>query len=127
MDWATYFGKTDGIGILGTADAAGAVDVAVYAKPRIIEGDTIAFVMRPGLSHQNLRATVKAAYMFIEKGQGYEGRRLYLTKLREETDAKIIEEMRKGHKHSWHKDTDEAYLVYFRIDEVRPLVGDAEL
>jgi hypothetical protein len=126
MNWAKYFEETAGTGILGTADPSGEVDLAIYARPHVIEDDTIAFIMRPRLTHQNLRTTTKAAYMFIEAGPGYKGYRFYLTKIREESDAKVIAEMRRMHKHSqtWRQETEEAYIVYFRIHETRPLVGD---
>jgi hypothetical protein len=123
MDWAAYFEKTSGVGILGTADSAGNVDMAIYARPHVIDHATIAFIMRPRLSYQNLRNTTKAAYMFIEKGDGYHGHRLYLTKLREETDQAAIEKLRRTH-HEKPGDSEQAHLVYFRIDTSRPLVGD---
>jgi hypothetical protein len=127
MDWAAYFEKVEGIGVLGTAGESGAVDLALYAKPRVMADDVLAFIMRPGLSHQNLRKTTKAAYLFIENGEGYRGHRLYLMKVREEMDPKLIEQMRRTHSSSWHKDSDEAYLLYFRIEGSRPLIGDNPL
>jgi hypothetical protein len=62
--------------------------------------------------------------MFIEKGPGYKGKRLYLTKLREETDPELIDSLRrKGGKHKAKSD-EKKILVYFHIDRIRPLVGD---
>jgi len=81
--------------------------------------------MADKLTHQNVTANPHATYAFIEKGQGYEGRRLYLTKVGEETDPDKIEKMRRR---PLPPDcTDEGgprFLVQFRIDRVRPLVGD---
>jgi len=126
MDWSAYFENARGTGILGTTDASGNVDLAIYARPHVMSDGTMAFVMRPRLSHQNLQTTAKAAYMFIEKGEGYKGYRLYLTKLREETDQEEIGKLRRSH-HEKAGESEQAYLVYFRIEGSRPLVGDNPL
>jgi hypothetical protein len=123
MDWAKYFEKTQGTGVLATADEAGDVNMAIYARPHFMEENLIAFIMRPRRSHQNLRSTIKAAYMFIENGPGYKGHRLYLSKVREEMDHRLIDELRRS-KHNSVDSTEESYLVFFRIDSNRPLVGD---
>ena len=56
MDLKTYFSQHKGAGILATADASGKVDVAVYARPHVKDDETIAFIMRDRLSHQNLQS-----------------------------------------------------------------------
>jgi hypothetical protein len=70
MDLKEYFANAKGTGILATADTEGKVDLAIYAKPIVVDKDTIALVMREQLSHQNIRANPKTAYIFIEKGGG---------------------------------------------------------
>lgn len=84
MDLKEYFENTKGIGILGTADDAGKVDAAVYARPTILEDGSLAFIMRDRLTHHNLQSNSHATYLFVENGPGYKGKRLYLTKVREE-------------------------------------------
>jgi hypothetical protein len=126
MDWAKYFETTQGTGVLATADEAGDVNLAIYARPHFMEDGMVAFIMRPRRTHQNLRSTIKAAYMFIEKGPGYKGYRLYLSKAREETDHTIIDQMRRS-KHNSAETAEDSYLVFFRIDGTRPLVGDYPL
>jgi putative heme iron utilization protein len=121
MEMQKYFKEHQGTGILATADKEGKVDVAVYACPHVIDDKTIAFIMRLRRSYQNLKSNPKAAYMFIEKTPGYHGTRLYLKKLREETDMKVINSMRRSH-HG--QDESSAVLVYFTVEEIRPLTGD---
>ena len=124
MSLAEYFENTEGMGILATADSGGNVDLAVYGRPHVIDETTIAFIMRDRLSHRNLESNPKGAYLFMEKGEGYRGKRLYLTKTREETDPEVIESFgrrRKGHGLSAGE---KRYLVYFSLDTERPLVGD---
>jgi pyridoxamine 5'-phosphate oxidase-like protein len=119
-----YFENTDGIGVLGTADAEGNVDLAVYARPHMADDETVAFIMADRTSHANITANPNAAYLFVERGPGYKGKRLHLTKTREETDPKRIEEVRReGRKGRDYGDLLK-FLVYFRIEKVRSLAGD---
>jgi len=126
MNLTEYFDSAEGTGILATADSEGNVDLAVYGKPHMIDEETVAFIMSDRLSHKNLTSNPNAAYMFMEKGPGYKGRRLYLTVTKEETDKEIIDSMRRqGGKH--HPKSDEKkFLVYFRVNHIRPLAGDAK-
>lgn len=125
MELYEYFKNTDGIGILATSDSDGIVDLAVYAKPEIVGDSMIAFVMKERLSHQNLKTNPHAGYMFIEKDSEYTGKRLYLTKVREETNAAIVEEYIKRQPYIADRDDDsKKYIVYFHVDNIWPLVGD---
>jgi len=125
MSLFDYFEKASGIGILATADSDGMVDLAVYARPEVIDETTIAFIMRERLSHQNLKSNPHAAYMFIEQGEGYTGKRLYLTKIREETNTSLIEEIvRKKPEICDPNDDSNKYLVIFQIENIWPLVGE---
>jgi len=125
MDLAEYFENTQGTGILATANAEGVVDVALYARPHVIDEKTLAFIMRERITHQNLKSNHHAAYMFIEKGPGYTGRRLHLTKIREETNTTLIASLaRRCPDYDVSQDDSTKFLVYFRINRVRPLVGE---
>lgn len=125
MDLAEYFKNHDGVGILGTADAGSGVDLALYAKPVVVDETTLAFVMKQRLSHQNLKSNLQAAYLFLEKSGGYKGLRLYLTMQREESNQTLIAAMRKKQPCIYpEKDDSAKYLVFFTVDRIRPLVGD---
>lgn len=125
MSLFDYFEKSKGMGILATADSDGMVDLAVYAKPHVIDDATVAFVMQEKLTHQNLKSNPHAAYMFVEQGDGYKGKRLYLTKLREETNTSLVEEFRKKQPEICSsRDDSNKYLVHFQVDDVWPLVGN---
>ena len=94
MDLQTYFEQTKGMGVLATSDSEGNVDLAIYGRPHVIDENTIAFIMRERLSFANLQSNPKAAYMFVEKTEGYKGTRLYLTKINQQSDLEIIEKFR---------------------------------
>ena len=123
MNQSEYFENTAGTGVLATSDSEGNVDVAIYAKPHIIDEKTVAFIMNERLSYQNITSNPKAAYLFLEDAPGYNGKRLYLTKTKEETDKELIDSMRrKGEKH--HEVDSNKHLVYFTVDRIRALVGE---
>jgi len=124
MNLSDYFETTQGSGILATSNSVGQVDVAIYARPHVTDENTVAFIMRPRLTYENIQSNPHAAYMFIEKGEGYKGKRLYLTKLREETDPALIESLRRKDRKTDAKSDEKCFLVYFHVDKVRPLVVD---
>ena len=127
MELRDYFENNEGTGILATADNEGKVNVAIYARPHVFDAKTLGFIMRGRLSHRNLQSNPRAAYMFIEKAKGYHGKRLYLQKIREDTDPEVIEEIRRKPKREYsYSNDEETYLVYFMVERVRPLVGDQE-
>ncbi|MCX8118386.1 MAG: pyridoxamine 5'-phosphate oxidase family protein [Desulfobacterota bacterium] len=126
MKLSEYFEKTQGRGVIATADADGKVGMAIYGRPHFISERTVAFIMADRLMHKNLQSNPKAAYLFMEDKPGYVGKRLYLTKLKEEKDTVLIEQIRRKDPcpaYTVYKDRTK-YLVYFRIDKVLPLIGD---
>lgn len=124
MKLKDYFEKTSGTGVLSTADAAGIVDAAIYSSPHVADDGTVAFIMRNHLSHHNLQSNSHAAYLFMEQGPGYQGVRLYLKKLREETDSDLIASMTRRHlTPDEDKQKGPKFLVYFTVEKVLPLIG----
>ncbi len=125
MNLKNYFTEQTGLGVLSTADAAGRVDAAVYARPHILEDGSLAMIMRDRLTYRNLQENPYASYLFIEQGAGYRGRRLYLKKTREDRDPDLIARMTRR---SLSAEEDLAkgpkFMVYFEIERIRSLVGD---
>jgi len=124
MDIKNYFENTEGVGVLATADAEGRVDAAIYSRPHVMDPDTVAFIMRDRLTHHNLQSNPNAAYLFMEGGEKYVGKRLFLTKIREEQDTELAYKLRRR---KYPKDKQEPlFLALFRIDKVLPLIGPGE-
>lgn len=124
MSLAEYFEHVEGMGILGTADAEGHVDLALYARPHVIDENEVALIMADHLSHANVSRNPHAAYLFVEKGDAYNGLRLYLTRTREETDAQAIEALRRKERKGVDYGHALKFLVHFKVEEVRRLIGD---
>ncbi len=124
MELKEYFENTEGSGILSTADSDGKVDAAIYARPHFMDDGTVALIMRDRLTHYNLQSNFHACYLFIEKGSGYRGRRLFLTKIREEENSELVQSLRRR---QYIDEKDESkFLVFFRIDRELPLLGARE-
>ncbi|MGD9044308.1 MAG: pyridoxamine 5'-phosphate oxidase family protein [Desulfobacterales bacterium] len=121
MDRKEYFENTKGVGVLATADGEGKVDAAIYARPHFMEDGTLAFIMRDRLTHHNLQSNSHATFLFIENGPGYKGKRLFMTKVREEKETELLYSLRRRH---YPDDKEEAkFLVFFKLDKELPLVG----
>ena len=119
---AEYFQRTTGLGILSTADAQGHVNSAIYARPHIQDDGTAAFVMRNRRSLAYLNQNPHACYLFKADDPGTTGRRLALTLVRRDSDPALIESMRRRQRPD-SEDSPDRIVVFFHIDEIRPLVG----
>ena len=124
MDIKSYFENTEGVGVLATADAEGRVDAAIYSRPHVMDPDTVAFIMRDRLTHHNLQSNPNAAYLFMEAGEKFIGKRLFLTKIREEQDTELAYKLRRR-KYPENKQ-EPLFLAFFRIDKILPLIGPGE-
>lgn len=127
MKLSEYFEQSKGVGVLATADASGKVNTAVYARPHFLDpndDNMIAFIMGDRLSHANIQANPHASYLFIEETEGHVGKRLALTKVSEETDAKKIQALRRRNLPGECEEGKTRFLVCFRVDAIRPLMGN---
>jgi hypothetical protein len=77
--------------------------------------------MRDRLTHHNLQSNSHATFLFIEDGPGYKGKRLFMTKVREEEETELLYSLRRRH---YPDDKEESkFLVFFKLDKELPLVG----
>lgn len=127
MQLAEYFRTIQGVGVLATANKDGEVDAAIFAPPHVQEDGSIAFLMRGRLTHKNLQSNASAHYLFMEEGRFVKGIRLFLRKIKEDTDPKLIASLTRRH---LPPDEDKArgpkFIVYFEIIRTLPLVGSGE-
>ena len=127
MDLKPYFDQAKGHGVLATADASGRVNLAIFARPHVMEDNSVAFIMPHRLTHNNLESNRQAAYLFLEAGPGYNGKRLYLTKIREEQETDLLYSLRRRtYPAEQEKQEGPRFLVFFQVDQVLPVVGPGE-
>ncbi len=129
MGLKEYFSTTKGLGVFSSANTTGEVNSAVYSRPYVIDDQTVAFLMTPKLSYENIKSNGHASYLFKEDNPGYRGKRLTLTYKEEEKDPAKVDAFRKANSgddlYERYRDT-EAALVTFTVTSTRPLVGSAE-
>lgn len=124
MSLQRYFEETKGTGVLATADGQGRVDAAIYARPHVMPDGTLAFIMRDRLTHNNLQSNPYATFLFIERTTGYQGKRLFLKKLREEQNPELIRQIKR--RTYADEDGEPKFLVYFQVEKELPLIGGGE-
>ncbi len=120
MRLSEYFEKRTGRGMLATADSNGKVDIAVYARPHFMDEETIAFIMTDRLTHKNLRSNPHAAYLFMESGKKFVGKRPCLKRVEEEKDSQLIDLLRRSRVLPAHGIR---YFVYFNESGSSPSWG----
>jgi hypothetical protein len=127
MNLSEYFENTKGVGVLATADSDGKVDAAIYARPHFMEDGSIAFIMRDRLSHANLQSNPHAAFLFMEDGSGYKGKRLFLIKTREEENSELVKELsRRSYKADKGGLEESKFVVFFKLEKELPLIGSGK-
>ena len=125
MKLGEYFESSKGRGVLATADKSGKVNLAMYARPYFTDDSTVTFIMAERLTHENLKSNPYAAYLFPEEVEKYQGKRLYLRKVKEEKNPELINQI--CHKCDYSRyETKNRYVVYFNIEKVLPLIGGGE-
>lgn len=125
MNLKDYFKTKNGNGVLATANSDGKVNVAVYAKPFVENDSTIAFVTTNRLTYANLQSNPQAAYLFLESGGVYGGKRLFLTKIQELKGEDVTQpELKERYEKAVKTYKNEQFtVVFFRVNEIRQLIG----
>ncbi len=122
VNWQEFLRK-DGIGIMGTSDAKGNVNLAIWSPPRVLGRDTVLFGATHRVTYKNLTENPRAMFMYIV-GR-WEGIRMELELERIETEGTALEEIKEGFKKlGYHRLAEEIrYALYFRVKAVYPLKG----
>ena len=125
MNLTDYLENHEGLGILSTANRAGEVNAAVYARPHVLEPGKVAFVMRERLSRANLLENRFAHYLFLEEGSKSKGLRLHLEMVEEIRDSEIIQTV--SRRKRTNLDDEHKYLVKFRVKKALQLICGEEV
>jgi hypothetical protein len=116
MNYGDYFNNVKGHGVLATADSEGKVNVAIYARPHMVDDGTLAFIMRDRLTHANLQSNPHAAYLFREDDNEYKGLRLYLSKVSEEKNTERVQAIRRKSYNESDAERGPLFLVLFKVN-----------
>jgi len=113
-----------GRGVIGTADANGVVNQAIFAVPHVIDEETLAWGFTEGRSIANLRQNPHASYLYLAPSRGYSGWRLTLTLKEESGEGELLARIRAGATQAsgGQAGATISRVAYFKVDEVRPLM-----
>ena len=125
-----FFNKRPRNCLLCTANKNGAVNVAVYGTPKMIDENTVAFAARERRSYQYLIENPKAAIIIAEPGEiKYDSKavRVYLELIAVEKEGELLDQFKEGVASRAGKKAADAlqFAMRFEITEVRPLVDTA--
>jgi len=113
-----------GRGVIGTADANGVVNMAVFATPHVIDEETLAWGFTEGRSLANLKQNPHASYLYLAPTRGYSGWRLALTLKKQTGGGDLLTAIQQAASRAAGPQAGAAIkqVVYFQVDEVRPLM-----
>jgi hypothetical protein len=114
----------EGRGVIGTSDANGVVNLAVFATPHVIDEETLAWGFTEGRSLANLKANPHASYLYLAPTRGYSGWRLALTLKQETDEGELLAMIKEKAAQAAGPQAGAAVkrVAYFKVDEVRPLM-----
>jgi len=121
------FNKQPRIGTLSTANKEGAVNVAVFGSPRMIDEDNIVMGIGNNRSFKHLQANPNAVFIVLEPGKTpmeWKGVRVYLRAEAIELEGSLIDGIRENIAKAAGKQA--AAMIHagirFKITEVRPIM-----
>ncbi len=113
-----------GKGVIATASADCVVNTAVYARPHIIDEETLAWGMTDSRSYANLRQNPHASYLYLAPVSGFSGWRLTLELTRIEDSGELLDAIRKSTEEIVGPEAAAMvkHVGYFRVTEIRSLI-----
>ena len=113
-----------GRGIIAASDSSGNVNMAVYAKPHIVDEKTVAWGMTEGRTWACVKENPRTAYLYMNPGPGYSGVRLKLSLKEFLESGDMLETVKKHTAEIVSPAAAEAvkHVAFFAVEEVRPLI-----
>ena len=113
-----------GRGIIAASDSFGNVNIAVYAKPHIVDEKTVAWGMTEGRTWACVKENPHAAYLYMNPGPGYSGVRLKLSLKKFLESGDMLDTVKKHTSELVSPAAAEAvkHVAYFEVEEIRPLI-----
>ncbi len=116
--------QQQGLGVMATASKDGAVNTAVYARPHIIDENTLVWGMTDKRTFSNVSHNPFASYLFKASAPGFTGCRLSLEMIKYEDGGDLLTRIKKNTDEIVGPGAGEAvtHAVWFRVTEIRPLI-----
>ncbi len=122
MDWKSFLSK-EGIGIMGTSNSQGEVNLAIYSPPKILDDNIVVFGATHRVTYSYLTENPKAMFMYIT--DKWNGVRLKLKLIKVEKEGSMLENIKNDFiKMGYNKLAEEIkYALYFEVTNAYPLKG----
>ncbi len=124
MDIKDFFSK-EGIGVMGTADKKGKVNLAIYSPPIVVDDKIVVFGATRRKTFENLTENPHAMFMYILNEPGWRGVRVEMKLIKMEDKGEMLDRLKENFKkvgyHSLAKEI--AFALYFEVINVFPLKG----
>jgi hypothetical protein len=122
-----YFNKQPRIGVLSTADNAGAVDAAVFGSPQMVDEKTVVMGLGKNRTLANLQVNPHAVYLIMEPGEmimDWKGIRVYLKMTACATSGEGLEAYKRRIAEAVGEQAAQmiAAAVRFEVTDARPLI-----
>jgi len=116
--------QQQGLGIMATVSKDGAVNTAVYARPHVIDEQTLVWGMTNGRTYRNISENPQASFLFKASGPGFSGVRLALELVKTEESGPILAKIKQNADATVGPGTGTAvtHAAWFAVTEVRPLI-----
>ncbi len=114
-----------GIGIIGTSDKHGWVNMAIYSPPIITPDNILVFAATQRLTYKNLTENPKAMFMYICSERPWKGVRISLSLVKDETSGYMLKLLKKRFESMGYLElaSEICHALYFKIEEIRALKG----
>lgn len=116
--------QQQGLGVMATASKDGAVNTAVYARPHVIDEQTMVWGMTNGRTYRNITETPQASFLFKASTPGFSGVRLALELVKTEESGSMLSKIKENADATVGPGTGAAvtHAAWFTVTAVRPLI-----
>lgn len=113
-----------GLGVMATASKDGRVNTAVYARPHIIDEQTLVWGVTEGRTLRNIIENPQVSYLFKASSPGYRGVRLALKLMKTEESGFMLESIKENADAVVGPGTGASvtHALWFTVTEVRSLI-----
>ena len=116
--------QQQGLGVMATASKEGTVNTAVYARPHVIDEQTMVWGMTEGRTYRNISENPHASFLFKASGHGFRGVRLTLELVKTEESGPMLAIIKENADSTVGPGTGATvtHAAWFKVVEVRPLI-----
>lgn len=116
--------QQQGLGIMATASKDGSVNTAVYARPHVIDEQTMVWGMTEGRTYRNISENPQASFLFKVSGPCFSGVRLALELVKTEESGPMLAKIKENADITVGPGAGTAvtHAAWFTVSEARPLI-----